>query len=69
QRQRCARPRPLWTSTARRQAAELDDAAVPSALDGTPAMGRDGGIDQIAASFRARSCAVLSLSWISIDKP
>ena len=30
-------------------AAELDEAAVPSALDDAPMMGVDGGIDQIAA--------------------
>ena len=29
-------------------APELNDAAVPSALDDTPAMGGDGGVDQIA---------------------
>src|ERR1700722_8078432 len=41
-------------------AAELDDAAVPGALDGTAVMRSDGGVDEIAAeATQARQCAFL----------
>ena len=41
-------------------AAKLDDDAVPGALDDAPAMGGDGGVDQVAAqSPKPRKRAVL----------
>ncbi len=41
-------------------AAELDEASIPSSLDDAPMMAVDGGIDQIAAQPpQPRQCAIL----------